>query len=875
MAYEADRVVVELLAKTEGFDAKVKQSASSFDTSMDKIASAASKAEGATGGMGKAAGKVAGDVSRYSQSMKRDFVDLGNVLTGPTSPFVVPVKQAPAVSGAFKVISAGAGVLGGLLGGVLVSGAIAAASALVELVLRGKDANDEIGELVEKLKEHAEKTRQSAAAQQIFDRSIEGSIAKVDELTKALVEQNRTLEDNINLNKAAAAAALGNVVTNIATVSGQLGAALADLKNARAELTLAESGALGGTPTEIAASVSTAQQRVQESEANVRALSGTLDALNGAANRAGRALQAVDFPLFERNAKEAVDPIAKINRQYDDMAKKARQAGTYTDALAKSIERMREADLKAARARTSSSSGQSGRQFSFDEAASFARGQGWQVNSGPRTFAQQKSLYDAWVAAGKPKDNPVAPPGSSAHEGAKGRWALDIQFAPGLTAGAIKKKFADEGVSVNVFNERGHFHVSGSRSEAAAAETAAQRQAQQALAEQNRFEETRSRLNDALLTAQAALVRGVEAQADFARQQIEADEARFSESIQNDVEEGKLTQAHADQLIAVNHSIAVEKLKAIELERSLRLLQEEDKDREQAAQFKLAELDFAAEMARSQEARREIQLEILDIVYREKQAHLESLRLQAEKNGDLAEANRIQKQINELPYERSRESQRVQRSTMGPLASFLDSIPSDAREANEALEGLAVNGIRSVVDGLAQAGTEWIKLGGTSGRIINQLISDLIRLVLYQQLIGPLLGALGGGARINPFGGTPAVPDWITNSQPLTGAASGYLGTIGGRGGTDQNVLSINGRPALKVSKGEQLAIIPSNGRAASAGAGAQGIVIVGIQANDYFDGRVLQVTGPVIAKTSTRAATTGAGLARDNLARKQLHTLG
>jgi hypothetical protein len=45
MAYEADRVVVELIAKTDGLDAPVKQSASTFDASMTKIAASATKAE--------------------------------------------------------------------------------------------------------------------------------------------------------------------------------------------------------------------------------------------------------------------------------------------------------------------------------------------------------------------------------------------------------------------------------------------------------------------------------------------------------------------------------------------------------------------------------------------------------------------------------------------------------------------------------------------------------------------------------------------------------------------------------------------------------------------------------------------------------------
>lgn len=102
------------------------------------------------------------------------------------------------------------------------------------------------------------------------------------------------------------------------------------------------------------------------------------------------------------------------------------------------------------------------------QASAIARAAGLQVNSADRSTARQQQLYDAWIAKGKPKENPVAKPGTSAHE--RGN-ALDIQFQAGVTAKKIKDAFAAEGVRLTkVFAETGHWHVEWAR-------TAAQRTA--------------------------------------------------------------------------------------------------------------------------------------------------------------------------------------------------------------------------------------------------------------------------------------------------------------------------------------------------------------------------------------------------------------
>jgi hypothetical protein len=75
----------------------------------------------------------------------------------------------------------------------------------------------------------------------------------------------------------------------------------------------------------------------------------------------------------------------------------------------------------------------------------------------------------------------------------------------------------------------------------------------------------------------------------------------------------------------------------------------------------------------------------------------------------------------------------------------------------------------------------------------------------------PLVSKIIGGSKIPtidlPAFGTPG-------NTP--GFASGGSGTFGGFGGVDKNVLSMNGSPIMRVSKGEQFSVSPANGNAPS-----------------------------------------------------------
>lgn len=725
---------------------------------LDKLTAAGGRAEESTKKLSTTTGRSSTDMSRAAQAMKRDYVDLGNVLSAPNSPFVMPIKQAPAAAGAMRAVSMAAGVLGGLMGGMVVAGVAAAGAALVEFITRGNEAEEQIKKLVDRLKEQAEKTRQAAQAQDIFDRSIEGSIIKVRELTKAFVEQNRTLEQNINLNKAAAAGALANVNANIGKVSTDLAAAVERLRAAERARDMIASGKLAGIGDPGVALIS-AQKQVEATEAQVAALARQLEVLSQYANQSAAALNRVNFPLFERDAKEAIDPIAAINRKFDDMAKNAKLAGTYTAELAKQIERLRETELKAARDKPKAPS------LAPVTEAEVARALGF----GPGQFGGKRSAAR-----------------NAAVDGAKNSYhllgqAIDIPLTVNgqpLTKAGIRAALAPLGVEIKELlgpGDKGHsdhFHIAFGKKRLAPDQIAraqeraaalAQREAEQALNRQQAFQRESENLDAEILRAKGQLVRGVDAEADFAIKQLQIEQANYEAGINRLVADRKLEAADAEALKLKRAALTYEQAKVIETQRQLQHMERESEATQRKLQTAIDDLRFADDMATTASERRQIQLDLLDVAYQQKEAALRDLKARLELAGQLEEAARVQEQIARLPAEKAQDRARTIRGTMNPLEQWAASIPKTEAEITEAFQRIQVNAIDSLASAITDVITGTRSLGEAFGDMARQIIADIIQMTIRMLIFRAISGMFGGG------GGGPM----FTPSNPGVGFAQG------------------------------------------------------------------------------------------------------
>ncbi|MES2173844.1 MAG: phage tail tape measure protein [Pseudomonadota bacterium] len=289
---------------------------------------------------------------------------------------------------------------------------------------------------------------------------------------------------------------------------------------------------------------------------------------------------------------------------------------------------------------------------------------------------------------------------------------------------------------------------------------------------------------------------------------------------------------------------------------------------------KRAALQGQLNLARTADDRRRIELEILDLEYKLRAAKLDQVINSQESSK--AEKDLAQMAKDRLDGQRALDTANVERQNMGPMASYLDSLPKTAGEVNEAFEQIAANGLANMNDQLANAAANTLKLKGLAGQLFNQLIADVIRLNLQQatggggSLLGGLLKAstslFGGGAGLGGVSSSSlSALDTQANAistRNLTGLATG--GTIGGFPGVDKNVLSINGIPTARVSANERIRVEPNSANDNSRGGGGIAMIVP----SPLFEVVMRKEAASVAAPMSAQAASGGSIGAQKAMAR-------
>ncbi|MCW3837802.1 phage tail length tape measure family protein [Sphingomonas canadensis] len=247
-----------------------------------------------------------------------------------------------------------------------------------------------------------------------------------------------------------------------------------------------------------------------------------------------------------------------------------------------------------------------------------------------------------------------------------------------------------------------------------------------------------------------------------------------------------------------------------------------------AMEIQMDALRDQLDQARTQRERRRISLEILDQEKKMARAALEAVI--AKEESTKTEKNIARAKLAALDAEYKRKSATVERQTMGPLETYIDGMIKDAGELNEAYENIAVDGLRSLNDGITEAIMGSKSLGEAFSQVAKQIVADLIRIMIQQTLIKPLAEALlpggGGGGGLSSIGaglgkmipGIFSILGGGGGGGIAPGLASGGSFDVGGLPGTDRNLLSINGQPRAWVSDTERLHVTPANDRGGPGG---------------------------------------------------------
>jgi len=185
VAVTAESVVVELIAKTDGYAANINGAAGATTTAMSRIEQAASRAE-------VQIVRSSGAMANAQRNLGRQIADIGTQLAGGQSPFLILAQQAPQVADALADTGGKAATVAAFFAGPWGAALLAAGSAIAVLAEKALKGGDTIESLTAKLQDNAVKAQLTAQAQAIFERSLFGSAQASAELNKRLQEQNRS-----------------------------------------------------------------------------------------------------------------------------------------------------------------------------------------------------------------------------------------------------------------------------------------------------------------------------------------------------------------------------------------------------------------------------------------------------------------------------------------------------------------------------------------------------------------------------------------------------------------------------------------------------------------------------------------------------------
>jgi hypothetical protein len=347
--------------------------------------------------------------------------------------------------------------------------------------------------------------------------------------------------------------------------------------------------------------------------------------------------------------------------------------------------------------------------------------------------------------------------------------------------------------------------------------------------------------------------------ADLDRQILGLERDQELSALQLKVSLGDLTEAQAAILRAKYEELDGLKHLAITQETDQRKREELAELQDADADIKRELLEGQADLAKTQAERRRIELAILELAYEEERRAQQ--RIVDDPNASAAQQQAALARLAGMGARKANDNASIVRDTMGPLEAYLESLPKSADEVNEALQGIATEGLQSLSDGIVDAIMGAKSLGDVFKAVAKQIIADLIRIAVQRAIIEPLANALfssiGGSGSGGGFGSG-------SGSSGIPGFAKGGAMMLGGMAGVDRNLLSLNGQPLARVSRGERIKIDPQNDNGPSA---------LRVQVEASPDLRVTMATtaGAVVAQAAPGIAARARGEMLRDLTRRRL----
>jgi len=269
-----------------------------------------------------------------------------------------------------------------------------------------------------------------------------------------------------------------------------------------------------------------------------------------------------------------------------------------------------------------------------------------------------------------------------------------------------------------------------------------------ALRDQHRHDMDIARAQLEELRAREDLAVETEDKASLALQQLDLEREIERKTSKFNVDMGDITDKQAEELAVIADQVLERRKQLVTLGASEDVQKEKLKLEQEASQLRLNALELEMADARTAAEQRAIARQIMD-----ERLRMERRNLQFVIDSGSATADEKQAAERSKLFLERRETQMQRQSDrqhMGPLEAYLDEIPRTAEDINQALENIAVSGLRDVEDGFARAATKALGLKGAIGSIVQ----ELIKLALKKQVIDALFGLIGLGKKTGSPGGT-------------------------------------------------------------------------------------------------------------------------
>ncbi|WP_030540554.1 hypothetical protein [Sphingobium sp. DC-2] len=716
---------------------------------------------------------VSGEARAGYQQLSFQLGDVATQYAAGTSASIIFAQQSGQVIQAISLISGESKGLIGLLGGpwgIAFSAGLVALTPWVGKLLEGNDA---LGDAIDKLKKDASEAETSRQAHAAFTRTLEGQIEAQRKLNE---EMERGLLSQRQINQQ-------NLQTSLKSQRDQteaLATAERDLATARAAAEKARGRVLNPNNLDGPRGNQTDRDALRVAEEQLRKAEAAVDNLKAAVARANQGVRDARITIAVDEAKAAVDPIAAINKRYDDMADAARNAARGNDELTASIgktlasiERQRTGALKA----------EQDRQASQRRSESDVRNGRLTPNDISGMLTGQFGGTITSTTGGKH----VA--GSYHYRGQA------VDFVPRGGMGSVSKAqirayLESQGVNIQELLGPGdkdhddHFHVAFSKTRRSSEQIArsGQRAEDADTRNQDEYASLLSRVqNDRLNIEQRRLVT-ISNIAANERQQVDRAQADIVRAADKGVALGKWSQELAD-------AVKLQAQQNADTEKAAITEKEQIALRQQAMDAELAQLDGQAELLQLQgqlagttKERRRIALELLEIESRQARLAIER-QLAGEK--DPARRAMLADELGNQQRDAAVRRQLVERQNASPVDRYRQELADF--DIDDELQSAEVRFFDNLNDELAESATRFLKLKGVAGEFFNQLIADVIRLQIKQAMGGGgLLGGLinlGGsllGLSSNPLAGSL---NTASNNVAALESSIDYLNLKGFSGG--------------------------------------------------------------------------------------------